>query len=121
MAILAWRPRAHAAQIPEGVTARVPGSYAGRVRFRPVHASQLPAILRAAVDRIVEVGFAGFAPTNDAFAGQKLYLEWCTDDVFGGFLIPEQDLEFLKQAPSRVFQDGVGKVLMPAACQAGQD
>ena len=79
--------------------------------------SQLPPILRDAVDRIVEVGFAGFAPTSDAFAGQKLYLEWCTDEVFGGFLIPEQDLEFLQQAPSRDFQDGVGKALMPAACQ----
>ena len=99
----------------------MPGSYAGRVRFRPVHASQLPAILRAAVDRIVEVGFAGLAPTNDAFAGQKLYLEWCTDDVFGGFLIPEQDLEFLKQAPSAVFREGVAPAFMPAACRAGQD
>ena len=86
--------------MPVSVASRVPGLYAGRVRFLPVHASELPAILRAAVGRVVEVGFAGFAPANDAFAGQNLYLEWCTDEVLGGFLIPEQDLEFLKPSPS---------------------
>jgi hypothetical protein len=69
----------------------------------------------------VEVGFAGFAPANDAFAGQKLYLEWCTDDIFGGFLIPEQDLEFLKQAPASVLRDEVAQPFMPAACRAGLD
>ena len=32
------------------------------------------------------------------FAGQALFLEWRSDEVFGGFFIPEQDLEFLKDA-----------------------
>jgi hypothetical protein len=99
MAILAWRPRAQDPPAPVGLMAQVPGLYAGRARFRPVRADELPAILRAALGRVVELGFAGFAPASDPFAGQKLYLEWCTDEVFGGFLIPEQDLEFLKRSP----------------------
>jgi hypothetical protein len=46
----------------------------------------------------VEVGFAGIAPAGDPFAGQKLYLEWCRDAVLDGYLVPEQDLEFLNDA-----------------------
>ena len=99
MTILAWRPRPQNPRPPVGLGARVPGLYAGRARFQPVYAHSLPPVLRDAVGRVVELGFAGLAPSNDPFAGQKLYLEWCTDDVFGGFLIPEQDLEFLKQSP----------------------
>ena len=99
MTILAWRPRAQNHRPPVGLTARVPGLYAGRARFRPAYAQSLPPVLRDAVGRVVELGFAGLAPASDPFAGQKLYLEWCTDEVFGGFLIPEQDLEFLKQSP----------------------
>ena len=73
---------------------RVPGAYAGRVRFRPVHPERLPPELRSAVGRVVEVGFAGLAQAGEPFAGQGLFLEWCRDQVFDGFLIPEQDLEF---------------------------
>ena len=74
---------------------RVPGSYAGRVRFRPVDLETLPEVLRRAVGRVVKVAFAGVGQPGDPFTGQALYLEWCSDDVFDGFLIPEQDLEFL--------------------------
>jgi hypothetical protein len=50
---------------------------------------------------LVEVGCAGVAPANDRFAGQRLYLEWRRDELFDGYLIPEQDLEFL---PARTAQ-----------------
>jgi len=46
----------------------------------------------------VEFGFAGIAPANHPFAGQALYLEWRSDDSLDGFLIPEQDLEFLDES-----------------------
>ena len=53
-------------------------------------------MLRHAIGCIVKVAFAGVAPPGDPFTGQALYLEWCSDEVFDGFLIPEQDLEFLE-------------------------
>jgi hypothetical protein len=77
----------------------VPGAYAGRARFRPISLAGLPPSLRNAIGQIAEFGVAGLASTGDPFAGQRLYLEWCRDEFFGGFLIPEQDLEFLD--PSR--------------------
>jgi len=52
-------------------------------------------VLRQAVGRVVKVAYAGTAQPGDPFIGQALYLEWCSDEVFDGFLIPEQDLEFL--------------------------
>lgn len=55
----------------------------------------LPLVLRHAVGRVVKVAYAGVAQPGEAFTGQALYLEWCSDEVFDGFLIPEQDLEFL--------------------------
>src|SRR5438093_11625818 len=100
MAVFAWRARSQNRQPrPNASGARtpcVPGAYAGRARFRPIHHNRLPPILHQAIGRIVEFGFAGVAPASDPFAGQPLYLEWCRDDVFDGFMIPEQDLEFLK-------------------------
>ncbi len=75
---------------------RAPGAYAGRVRFRPVDLETLPLVLRQAVGRVVKVAYAGVAQPGDPFTGQALYLEWCSDEVFDGFLIPEQDLEFLE-------------------------
>ena len=74
---------------------RVAGTYAGRVRFRPVDPKSLPPVLLHAVGRVVKVAFAGVAQPGDPFIGQALYLEWSSDEVFDGFLIPEQDLEFL--------------------------
>jgi hypothetical protein len=74
---------------------RVPGAYAGCACFRPVDFETLPLVLRQAVGRVVKVAYAGVAQAGDPFTGQALYLEWCSDEVFDGFLIPEQDLEFL--------------------------
>jgi len=74
---------------------RMPGAYAGRACFRPVDLEPLPLVLRQAVGRVVKVAYAGTAQPGDPFIGQALYLEWCSDEVFDGFLIPEQDLEFL--------------------------
>ena len=79
----------------------MPGAYAGRARFRPREAQKVPEDLRAAVGTVVEFGFAGEAAAGEPFAGQALYLEWCQDAVLHGFLIPEQDLEFLS-APLRL-------------------
>lgn len=95
--IVAWRPRPHRPSQDHLLAAskvRVPGAYAGRARFRPAHPDRLPPELRAAVGHVVEVGFAGLAKPGEPFAGQGLFLEWCRDQVFDGFLIPEQDLEF---------------------------
>jgi len=94
MAILPWpheRPRRRRVQ----TEVRIPGAYAGRARFRPRDFARLPPSLLASADRIVELAFAGIAPVNEPFAGQALFLEWRNDDLLHGFLVPEQDLEFL--------------------------
>ena len=80
--------RAHAAS-------RIPGAYAGRARFHPREVSKLPEVLGCAAGTVVELAFAGVAAAGEPFAGQALYLEWRTDTLLHGFLIPEQDLEFL--------------------------
>ena len=80
------------------------GSYAGRARFRPTDRVTLTPSLERAVGQVVQVGFAGMAPLDGPFAGQALYLEWRRDDIFDGFLIPEQDLEFV---------DSVGRPALP--------
>lgn len=103
MPILAWRPHSGKPQSHRrtliSTHGRVPGAYAGRARFRPIRKTSLPPVLQSAIGRVVELAFAGIAQGGDPFAGQPLYLEWCRDDVFDGFLIPEQDLEFLKESP----------------------
>jgi hypothetical protein len=98
MKVLAFRPRSSPSTSRERLNFPLlaPGAYAGRARFRPKHADRLPEALRAAVGRVVEVAFAGMESTAGPFAGQALFLEWRSDDVFAGFFIPEQDLEFLK-------------------------
>ncbi len=96
MSILYWqpgRPRTRVATMP-----RVPGAYAGRARFSPRNHSRLPDALARAVGHVVEFGFAGVAGIDHPFAGQALYLEWRNDDTLDGFLIPEQDLEFLSES-----------------------
>jgi len=97
MAIIPWRRPAPTPPLrgPAPSALTIPGAYAGRARFRPRCREVLPAELQAAFGRVVELGYAGTAGPYDAFAGQKLYLEWLRDEVFDGFLIPEQDLEFL--------------------------
>ena len=98
MKVLAFRPRSSPSASRERLNFPLlaPGAYAGRPRFRPKHADRLPEALRAAVGRVVEVAFAGMESSAGPFAGQALFLEWRSDDVFAGFFIPEQDLEFLK-------------------------
>ena len=49
----------------------------------------------ASARRAVSGPASGIAPSGEMFAGQALYLEWRSDDVLDGYLIPEQDLEFL--------------------------
>jgi hypothetical protein len=83
-------------------SSRIPGAYAGRARFQPSEISRLPAQLACAAGTIVELGYAGIAPAGEPFAGQPLYLEWRTDTLLHGFLIPEQDLEFLPAAKNSV-------------------
>jgi hypothetical protein len=51
--------------------------------------------LHRAIGQVVEVGCAGIAAADDRFAGQVLYLEWRRDTLLDGYVIPEQDLEFL--------------------------
>jgi len=75
---------------------RIAGAYAGRARFRPKDERTLPDVLTRAAGRVVEFGFAGIAGPESPFAGQAMYLEWLTDATLQGFLIPEQDLEFLR-------------------------
>jgi len=91
MSLLLWRSPKR--QIV--ATMRMAGAYAGRARFRPHDDRILPEVLTRAAGRVVEFGFAGIAGPESPFAGQAMYLEWRTDATFDGFLIPEQDLEFL--------------------------
>src|SRR5262245_22751299 len=100
MKVLAWRPRTSPSSKSDRSSCPLlaPGAYAGRARFRPKHVDRLPEQLRAAVGRVVEVAFAGLESPTGPFAGQALFLEWRSDEVFGCFFIPEQDLEFVKHA-----------------------
>ena len=120
MPVLPWRRAG--TRIPSASTERqTPGAYAGRARFRPREAQKLPGVLRAAVGAVVEFGFAGEAGAGERFAGQALYLEWRQDAVLHGFLIPEQDLEFLS-APVALERDngsvGAGVYRFDAATRA---
>lgn len=95
--VLEWRPRKPSPRNNRLSAApfRIAGAYAGRARFKPHNFDRLPDELQNAIGRIAEFGFAGIAPNGEPFAGQELYLEWCSDEIFGGFAIPEQDLQFL--------------------------
>jgi hypothetical protein len=97
MPLLPWRPAGPRLSTPAS-TGRVPGAYAGRARFRPRDVRKVPDVLTLAIGRVIEFGFAGVAPAGQPFAGQALYLEWRRDDALKGFLIPEQDLEFVNES-----------------------
>jgi hypothetical protein len=98
--LLPWRPRQ---DVPNRRSRKRPspssflavGAYAGRAIFKPGARAALTPTLERAIGQIIEVGYAGIAAKGEMFAGQALYLEWRSDDVLDGFLIPEQDLEFL--------------------------
>ena len=102
MPVLPWRrcqlavPRSHLTRS----SFLAVGAYAGRARFRPSDRAIVTPILQRAIGQVIEVGFAGLAAHGELFAGQALYLEWRSDRVLDGFLIPEQDLEFLDRGRS---------------------
>jgi hypothetical protein len=97
--VLPWRPRRSVSNRQANTNSPssflTVGAYAGRATFRPSARASLTPALEKAVGKIVEVGYAGIAPKGELFAGQALYLEWRSDEILDGFLIPEQDLEFL--------------------------
>jgi hypothetical protein len=92
-AVLAWRLKAP--------RPRIAGQYAGRARFQPRYVELVPDELEPAIGQIVELGFAGVATGEDIYAGQSLYLEWCQDTLLRGFVIPEQDLQFVSGSSSK--------------------
>jgi hypothetical protein len=103
MTVLAWhrrRPTVSRLQrtVPNSFSAV--GAYAGRARFQPCDGAVVTPTLQRAIGQVIEVGFAGIAPAGELFAGQALYLEWRGDRVLDGFLIPEQDLEFVDRRRS---------------------
>jgi hypothetical protein len=93
--VLPWRPRREPQSSASPSSFLSVGSYAGRARFRPNTNAALTPTLTRAIGQVIEVGFAGVASKGEMFAGQALYLEWRSDDILDGYLIPEQDLEFL--------------------------
>ena len=96
MSVLPWRP----ANRRTLSTSRIAGAYAGRARFHPCAKGNLPDVLSRAAGSVVEFAFAGIAGPDSPFAGQAMYLEWRADTLLDGFLIPEQDLEFLEESVS---------------------
>ena len=102
MTVLPWRRRQHSSprflMTPNSFSAI--GAYAGRARFQPSDRAVVTPVLQRAIGQVIEVGFAGIAPAGELFAGQALYLEWRGDRVLDGFLIPEQDLEFVDRRRS---------------------
>jgi len=104
-AILAWRSKVR--------PARLAGQYAGRARFQPRHVELVPEELEPAIGQVVELGFAGVAPAEDIYAGQNLYLEWRRDTLLRGFVIPEQDLQFVEAArpkPAMLTSLSIGRI-----------
>jgi hypothetical protein len=97
--LLPWRPRqdvpSRRSRKPSPSSFLRVGAYAGRAIFKPRARAALTPTLERAIGQVIEVGYAGIAAKGEMFAGQALYLEWRSDDILDGFLIPEQDLEFL--------------------------
>jgi hypothetical protein len=97
--VLPWRPRRNVSNRQANTNSPssflTVGAYAGRATFRPSARATLTPALEKAVGKTIEVAYAGIAPKGELFEGQALYLEWRSDEILDGFLIPEQDLEFL--------------------------
>ena len=100
MRVLQWRPRpsaqrstleagAHALKFP------AIGEFAGRARYVPGDVENLPPPLRAAAGTVVDVEFGGIGSPGSRFVGQSLYRECSGQNVLGGLVIPEQDLDFI--------------------------
>ena len=100
MRILQWRPRQSSKPCPPASTTtdfKFPaiGEFAGRARYVPGDVEDLPAALRGAVGKIVELQFMGIAPSGARFVGQSLYRECAGGNALGGIVVPEQDLDFI--------------------------
>lgn len=100
MRILQWRPRQSPKSCRPALTTvdfKFPaiGEFAGRARYVPGDVEDLPATLRAAVGKVVEVQFVGMAPSGAPFVGQSLYRECAGGNALGGIVVPEQDLDFI--------------------------
>jgi hypothetical protein len=103
MTVLPWRRYESAgprSRLKPPTSVLTVGAFAGRARFRPGPGAVVTPTLTRAIGQVLEVGFAGIAASGEIFAGQALYLEWRSDRVLNGFLIPEQDLEFLDRGRS---------------------
>ena len=103
MTVLPWRrrqPTVPRLQVAPPTAFSAVGAYAGRARFRPGARAIVAPTLRRAIGQVIELGFAGLARPGEMFAGQALYLEWGSDQLLDGFLIPEQDLEFVDRGRS---------------------
>lgn len=93
--ILPWRPPRSKNREVEQILARAVGQYAGRAVYRPLGYAWLNPSLSHAVGKEVEVQFEGIASADELFAGQALYRERQPQRFEAGWLIPEQDLQFL--------------------------
>lgn len=100
MRLLQWRPRSppqrstlEAGPIPFKFPAI--GDFAGRARYVPGDVENLPPALAAAAGTVVDVDFAGIASPGGRFVGQSLYRECSGQNLLGGLVIPEQDLDFI--------------------------
>jgi len=103
MTVLPWRRYESAgprSRVKPPASLLAVGAFAGRARFRPGPSAVVTPTVKRAIGQVVEVGFAGIAASGEIFAGQALYLEWRSDRLLDGFLIPEQDLEFLDRGRS---------------------
>src|SRR5438552_723143 len=96
MRILPWRPPpSNHSGAAEQILSSAVGEYAGRARYHPRRYSWLNPTLSRAVGKVVELQFEGMASPEESFAGQALYRERGPQQLLGGWLIPEQDVQFI--------------------------
>ena len=100
MRVLQWRPRSAAPRSifeADPIPFKFPaiGEFAGRARYVPRDVEPLPPLLRAAAGMVVDLEFAGIASPGGRFVGQSLYRECSGQNLLGGLVIPEQDLDFI--------------------------
>jgi hypothetical protein len=98
MTVLQWRPRRPAQpSVLDPAQFKFPaiGEFAGRARYVPGDLENLPPHLRAAAGIVVDLEFAGIATAGARFVGQSLYRDCSSQNLLGGLVIPEQDLDFI--------------------------
>jgi hypothetical protein len=96
MRLLQWRARTTATPSSRAAFIRFPalGDPVGRARYIPGDAGKLNPQLRRVIGKVIELQFAGMADRGP-LAGQSLYAEVPGQEMLGGALIPEEDLDFL--------------------------